>query len=110
MSMDDFVDTGIPIARIASAYAGGPLQLHVVWAEGARAQRSETVDLAPVVGSYKIYRPLRDDPALFSTVRLIEEGNAVAWSHGKISIEMSADIIDTASRCGQPTPSPAGGS
>lgn len=94
MSGTDFIDSGIPMPRIASARAAGPSQLRVVWAEGARAGQVETIDLAPVIGSYKIFRPLRDNPALFAAVRLIEEGAAVAWANGDTDIEMSADMIE----------------
>jgi hypothetical protein len=94
MSAIDIIDTGLVMARLDSVRAVGPSRLHVVWAEGNRAGRAETVDLMPVVGSYKIYRPLRGNAELFETARLIEDGDAVAWRNGEEDIEMSADMIE----------------
>lgn len=93
MSETEILDTGVPMARIAAARAVGPSHLEITWADGSRAGRTETVDVAPLVGSYKVYRPLRDNPALFATARLIEDGDAVAWDGP--DLEMSADLIET---------------
>jgi hypothetical protein len=91
----DMLDTHIPMARIAAIRIGqGPLTLEVTWAEGRRAGRTEAVDLAPIVGSYKVYRPLRHDPPLFATAKIIEDGDAVAWDGA--DLEMSAETIETA--------------
>lgn len=46
-----------------------------------------------MISSYKIYRPLRNDPPLFATARLVEDGDAVAWD-GE-DLEMSAEVIET---------------
>ncbi|CAL8974795.1 hypothetical protein RHODGE_RHODGE_00499 [Rhodoplanes serenus] len=87
------LDTGVPMARIAAARVVGPSHLEITWAAGNRGGRTETVDVAPLIGSYKVYRPLRGDAALFATARLIDEGDAIAWDGP--DLEMSADLIET---------------
>lgn len=93
MSETEILDTGVPMARIAAVRAVGPSALEITWADGGRAGRTETVDVAPLIGSYKVYRPLRDNPVLFATARLIEDGDAIAWNGP--DLEMSADLIET---------------
>lgn len=90
MNENEFVDSGIPMSRMASAK---PLPNHVLkveWAEGPRAGRKDLVDVAPAIFSYKIYRPLRDE-GLFLTGRIAEDGDIVRW--GAEDLEMSADTI-----------------
>ena len=93
MNATDMLDTGVSMPRIGSLCVVGPSRLEVTWADGNRAGRSETVDIAPLIGSYKVYRPLRDDAALFATARLVEDGNVVAWDGP--DLEMTADLIET---------------
>ncbi|MGU3423011.1 hypothetical protein [Methylobacterium sp. D54C] len=57
----------------------GPFFVVVDWAEGSRAGTTDVIDLAPVILVYKVLRPLRDNPALFATVRLSEYGDAIEW-------------------------------
>jgi hypothetical protein len=93
MNATEIIDTGLPMARIASICVVGPSRLEITWAEGNRAGRSESVDLAPVIGSYRIYKPLRDNPALFATAKVIEDGDAIGWDAA--DLDMSADLIET---------------
>lgn len=93
MNATDFVESGVPMARIATVRVVGPSSLEIGWAEGGRAGRTEVVDIAPLIGSYKVYRPLRNDPALFATARLVEDGDAIAWDGP--DLDMSADLIET---------------
>ncbi|NVO13480.1 MAG: hypothetical protein HXX10_05525 [Rhodoplanes sp.] len=93
MSGTEVLDTGIPMARIATARVVGPSRLEITWAEGSRAGRTEIVDIAPLLGSYKVYRPLRNNPVLFETAHVIEDGDAVAWDGP--DLDMSADLIET---------------
>lgn len=64
----------------------------VTWAEGARQGKVDLVDLTPALGSYKIYQPLRNDAALFTTVRLVEDGYVLAWDG--TDLEMSAELVE----------------
>jgi hypothetical protein len=93
MNANEMVDSGIPIPRIASIWVVGRLSLSVLWAEGLRAEKTEEIDLSPVISSYKSYRPLRDNEKLFKTAHIVDEGNAVAWGDGEI--DMSASTIET---------------
>jgi hypothetical protein len=93
MSANDMVDSGIAMARVGAVRATGLASLEISWAEGARAGRTDVVDLTPVIGTYKVYRPLRDNPELFATVHTIDEGYAVAWTG--LDVDMSAETIET---------------
>jgi hypothetical protein len=77
MSENEIIDSGIELPRIAAVEPLPPSTLRVVWAEGRRAGREDFVDVRPIIYSYKIYKPLRDE-ALFATGRLVDE-DAVAW-------------------------------
>src|SRR3954452_24088076 len=93
MSPTEMIDAGLAMARIAEVHVIGPSHLAITWAEGARAGGTDSLDLRPLIGSHKVYRPLRDDAELFATARLVEDGNAVAWDG--VDLEMSADLIET---------------
>jgi hypothetical protein len=81
-----------PMPRLASARPDGHLRLAVTWAEGPRAGRGESVDLLPLVGTHKFYRPLRKNSALFASARLVRDGRAVEWGEGEI--DMSALAVE----------------
>lgn len=90
MSENETVDSGIELARLAAVEPLAPCTLRVEWAEGARAGREDFIDLRPVIYSYKIFRPLRDEK-LFATAARVDDGDAVAWT-GE-DLVMSADMI-----------------
>ena len=48
--------------------------------------------LLPVINTYKVYRPLRNNEELFQTARLVDDGNVVAWGDGRI--DMSAELLE----------------
>lgn len=91
MNANEIFDTGEAIARFADVRVVGGTRLMVVWADGPRKGRSEEVDVGPVVGSYKAYRDLRDAPERFSTLRLVDDGYAVAWDG--VEAEMTAELV-----------------
>jgi hypothetical protein len=90
---DEFLDTGSSMPRIAKIRVVGQNTLAIDWVEGARAGRNDVLDLTPVIGSYRIYRPLRGDAVLFRTAHLIEDGDVVAWDGP--DLEMTAELIET---------------
>ena len=92
MSATEIGDTGIPLPRICEIQALPDFRLAIVWAEGSRRGRTELVDLAPVINTYKVYRPLRNNEELFQTARLVDDGNVVAWGDGRI--DMSAELLE----------------
>ncbi|MDF3810121.1 MULTISPECIES: hypothetical protein [Rhodopseudomonas] len=91
MSETEIIDSGIELPLLGSIEALPDFSLRVTWAAGSRSGVTEIVDLRPALGSFKIYKPLRGNPPLFSTVRLADDGNAVSWD-GK-DLEMSAEML-----------------
>jgi hypothetical protein len=79
--------------KLASVHPAGKLTIKVTWSKGPRARRTETVDLSPLVRSFKFYRPLRNNHSLFKTVHLIEDGRAIAWGDDD-DIDMAATSIE----------------
>ncbi|TAD88031.1 MAG: DUF2442 domain-containing protein [Alphaproteobacteria bacterium] len=73
---DDIIQVGAPLPRIAEAVALAERQVRITWATG----EAVTLDLAPVLHSRRVYRPLREDDALFRSVRVSQYGNAIEWS------------------------------
>ena len=49
---------GAPMPRLSAVAAAEGFAVTVVWAEGARAGVTETVDLAPQIMRYRLYAPL----------------------------------------------------
>jgi len=90
---DDILDTGESFPRISKIHVIGPSTLGVEWGVGQRAGRSDIVDLRPLIGSYRVYRPLRGNPLLFQTAHLIEGGEVVVWDGP--DLEMTAELIET---------------
>ena len=90
---DEFLDTGSSMPRIAKIGVVGQSTLAIDWVEGGRAGRRDVLDLTPVIGSYRVYRPLRANAELFCTAHLIEDGDVVAWDGP--DLEMTAELIET---------------
>lgn len=86
--MTDIVQVGETMPVIAEALAVGESSVSVTWAEGPRVGRREIVDLAPLIFGAKFYRPLRDAPDLFRTVRPIRGGTALGWGNGEDEAEL----------------------
>jgi hypothetical protein len=93
MSAIEIVDSGVPMVRLATIRVAGPASLEVQWAEGIRSGESEVVDLTPALGSYKVYRPLRNNPTLFATAHLVEDGYVVAWDGP--DLDMAAETVES---------------
>jgi hypothetical protein len=92
MSATEIEDTVIPPPRISEIQVLPDFRLAIAWVEGSRRGRTDLVDLAPVINTYKLYRPLRNNEELFQTARLVDDGNVVAWGDGRI--DMSAEVIE----------------
>jgi hypothetical protein len=88
------VDTGIPSACMGSVNVvdGQHRIVAISWAAGKRLGRVDRVDLSPLIDSLRFYAPLRKNPALFETARLIDDGYAMAW--GDSAIDMSAESVE----------------
>lgn len=75
------------LPRIAHVAPGpAPLTLRVRWQQGGES----AIDVSGPVGSFRVYAPLRDDPALFAQVRVGEHGTDVAWTD---ELDMVVDTL-----------------
>jgi hypothetical protein len=90
MNETDTITIGAPLPQIAAIAHRGAYEFAVSWKNGDRSP--EVIDLAPVILTHRLYRPLRDDPGLLSSVHPVENGSAVAWGDG--SIDMAATTIE----------------
>lgn len=94
MSADDIVIVGRPLPKLASvAPAGGGFDVMVTWAAGDRAGQTDKVDLAPVIFTYKVFRPLRDGAIPFGSVRLGAWGGSIVWE-GDADLDIGAETIE----------------
>jgi len=82
-----------PMPKISAVKPAGKLAVDITWSEGPRAPRTERVDLAPLVNSMKLYKPLRGNVELFSTVHVNEDGEALAWGVNN-AIDMAATTVE----------------
>jgi len=93
LTEEDTIEVGDPMPRLGSVAHHADLKLVVSWRYGLRAERADIVDLAPVIMTYKVYRPLRDNPELFKSVHLTADGTAIAWGDND-AIDMAATTIE----------------
>jgi hypothetical protein len=93
MSGTDIVTVGEPLPKLARVSARDRYQVSVTWKAGARAGERGVIDLAPVILSYKMFRPLRANRALFRSVHLTVDGSAIAWGKDD-AIDMAATTLE----------------
>ncbi len=75
------------LPRIAAITPGErPLTLRVRWEQGGE----NLVDVSGLIGAFRVFRPLREDRALFARVRVGEHGTDVVWTD---EIDMAADTL-----------------
>lgn len=79
LNENDVITVGRELPKIASVRALDMHRVEVVWSNRPEAPGPVQVDLAPMILRYKVFRPLRDDRALFETVRLGEYGGSIEW-------------------------------
>lgn len=91
MSETDILQFGDPMPRIGSVEAREGFIVRITWI--APSASEVCIDLGPVVLSYKFFRPLRDNPDLFRTVHVANNGRAVAWG-ATDEIDMSAETLE----------------
>ncbi|HKN28079.1 MAG TPA: helix-turn-helix domain-containing protein [Roseiarcus sp.] len=72
------------LPRIAAVSADEkPLTLRVRWDRGEES----LIDVSGLIGTFRVYEPLRSSPELFRQVRLGEHGTDVVWND---EIDMAA--------------------
>ena len=93
MSKGEKIDSGTPMPLVAHVVAIDGVSVEVRWARGPRLGKADLIDLSTLINSFKLYRPLCKNRQLFSTVHVIEDGNAIAWGDGD-NLEMSATALE----------------
>lgn len=83
----------IPMPKITKVEVEEHHVVRVTWSAGIRANRTDVVDLSPMINSLRHYRPLRENRLLFRTVHLIEDGRILAWGDDD-QIDMAADSVE----------------
>jgi hypothetical protein len=81
-----------PAIESVKVVDGQHRMLAVLWARGRRKGREDIVSLSPLIDTHKFYAPLRKNSELFETVRVIDDGYALAWVNG--SIDMAAASVE----------------
>ena len=95
MSETDIVQVGPPMPQIGSVEADRDFSIRVTWVGNINTSLPTAIELAPIILTYKFYRPLRDNPELFRTVHIINEGAAIAWALLDFLRERGAYVIAT---------------
>ena len=100
MSPSERIESGNPMPSIATIHPvnAATRLIQVTWAEGNRRGRTDVVNLSPLIDTHQFYRPLRNDPALFDTIHVMENGQAVGWADD--AIDMSAESIERLAAAG----------
>ncbi|SOC83068.1 Protein of unknown function [Ensifer adhaerens] len=76
MPESDIVSVGKPLPRLKEVVALDGRKLRVIFEDG----HSKVVDLTAALESRRIYKPLREDDALFRSFRISDYRNALEWS------------------------------
>ncbi len=75
------------LPRITRVVAGEqPYTLRIAWDHGGES----LVDVSRLIGTFRVYTPLRHDPNLFRQVRVGEYGTDIVWTD---ELDMSADTL-----------------
>jgi hypothetical protein len=102
MGATERIESSIPmpvIGRVRPVDAENRV-IEVIWADGNRRGTTDVVDLSSLIDTHQFYRPLRNDPALFDTIHVVENGEAVAWADD--AIDMSAESIERLAAAADP--------
>jgi hypothetical protein len=89
MSASEMIDSGVPPPRLKSIRYINRYYFEATWVDGV----TETLDLAPLIETFKVYSKLRDNPTLLKSVHLIDDGVAVAWGEND-ELDAGADTLE----------------
>ena len=92
MKIDEIEDTGIPMARVASVRPLHDNRVVIKWSRGKHAGKTDEINLTPLIATYRIFRPLKNNAALFATVKVIDDGGAIGWDGD--DLELAADTLE----------------
>lgn len=93
MNETDIITVGDPLPKVAKVSAHDNRHVAVTWATGDREGQIDFLDLSPEIETYKVYRPLRKDAALFETVHVAAGGSSIAWGEDE-TIDMAATTLE----------------
>ena len=93
LGLEETIRVGDPMPRLGSVAHHDGMKVTVSWRSGLRADKADVVDLAPMIMTYKVYRPLRENPELFKSVHLTADGAAIAWGNDD-AIDMAATTVE----------------
>lgn len=103
MTEDETVQIGDEMPLIGTVEVQDLYRVAISWIGGRRRGRTDIVDLAPMILTFKLYRPLRDNLALFKTAHVAHDGCALAWATSD-EIDMAATTLE---RLAEETMTPA---
>src|SRR4051812_43934919 len=81
-----------PAIQTLRVVDAGKRIIAVTWRTGRHQGREDIVCLSPLIDTLKFYAPIRKNSEIFETVRVIDDGYAIAWGNG--SIDMSASSVE----------------
>jgi hypothetical protein len=93
MSANDIQSTGVQLPHIAHVDARFPDILVITWADGQRVGRVDAINVSPIINTYKIFRPLRKNEALFEAARVSEDRDSIVWDDND-DLELSAEALE----------------
>ncbi|ACA15676.1 hypothetical protein M446_1150 [Methylobacterium sp. 4-46] len=80
MTETKMIEVGERLPSVAHVEASeGLYSVTITWGEGPRMGRVDLVDLAPMIFTYKVFAPLRENRDLFRSVRVGEWGGSIEW-------------------------------
>lgn len=85
---EEWISVGRPLPRIVSVKSVSGRVVSLLW---RGSDHPVEVDLTPALVAHRLFAGLRDDDALFATVKVNEDGNALEWADGA---ELSAVWIE----------------
>jgi hypothetical protein len=93
MSETERIRVGELMPSIQKVAASDVTRVRVTWKRGSHKGTTTEVDIAPLIYSKKVFAPLRNDPALFRAVHIVEGGAAIAWGDDD-KIDMAATTVE----------------
>ena len=75
---DEIISVGEPLIDIVKAAPLPERRIVITWETG----ETDIVDIMPALASRPVFMALRTDDALFQTMKVNEEGNAIEWDDG----------------------------
>lgn len=102
MADDETFLVGAPLPRFSKVSVDEGFRLMITWVGQEEGTAPAVIDLAPAIFRYRIDAPLRDDPDLFRTARITDDGFAIAWDLDELDLS-STTVADLAEQAMSPS-------